>query len=61
MPFTATEKLKEVEREISLRRRFYDRWISEGKMSKEMAARQIGVMEEIAADYRSAAEKERLL
>ena len=61
MPFTAQQKLEAVERELSFRKRVYERFVSEGKMPKGKADWEIGIMKEIAADYRSAAEKERLL
>ena len=59
--FTAAEKLGAVERELRYRRRVYARRIDEGQMTKELADRQIAVMEAIAADYLELANKERLL
>lgn len=61
MPFTATDKLEAVNRELGFRRRVYPRFIEEGKMSKGHADRQIAIFEEIAADYGKLAEGERLL
>ena len=59
--FTAADKLACVERELKMRRRVYDRWISEGKMSAGKAAHEIAAMEAIAADYLKEVEKERLV
>jgi hypothetical protein len=58
---TATEKLKAVERELSYRKYVYPRRIDAGLMTSALAAEQIATFEEIAADYRELAEKERLL
>lgn len=55
MTFSATEKLAAVEREIGYRLRVYARRVAEGKMSKELADRQVAIFEEIAADYREKA------
>ena len=59
--FTAEEKLEAVERELGYRRRVYGRRVSEGKMTQQLADRQIGIFESIAADYVKAARGERLL
>jgi hypothetical protein len=59
--FTAAEKLACVNREITMRRRVYPRWVESGKMSQAKADTEIGIMVAIAADYERAAEGERLL
>lgn len=51
-PITALEKLTELEREVAVRRKVYDRFIKEGKMTVPEAARRIGIMQAIAEDYR---------
>lgn len=61
MPYTAEEKHAAVERELRYRRRVYPRRIADHQMSQELADRQIAIFEEIEADYRAQAEKERLL
>ena len=53
MPFTDTEKCEAAEREAKMRRRVYPRWIRDKKMSQAEGDRQIALMDEIAADYRS--------
>lgn len=59
--FTAAEKLAAVERELTYRRRVYARRVADEKMTQALADRQIALFEAIAADYRAAAEKERLI
>jgi len=51
-PITALDKLKEIEREVRLRRGVYDRMVKEGRMTVPEAARKIGIMVAIAEDYR---------
>lgn len=60
-PFSAQEKLDAVEREVRYRRTVYARRIEAGKMTKELAAKQIAIFNEIADDYRKLAAAERLL
>lgn len=48
---TAGQKRMVVEREVSMRRRVYPRWVAEGRMTQADADFQIRVMEAIAADY----------
>ena len=59
--YTASDKLKAVEREIGFRHRVYDRKVDEGRMKPADRDEGIAIMEAIAADYRALAEKERLL
>jgi hypothetical protein len=59
--FTAADKLKAVEREVSCRHRVYARRVSERKMTAAAAQHEIGVMMAIADDYRAIEEKERLI
>jgi hypothetical protein len=58
---TAEDKLREVERELKLRRRLYPHWIEIGKIDASDAKRRIEVMQAIAADYEKQAQSERLL
>lgn len=64
-PITDKEKLEEVRREISLRRRFYPGWVVKQKLRQTEADRQIALMEAIERDYAAKVdaekEKERLL
>lgn len=56
--FTATEKAKEAEREVAMRKAVYGKG---GRTLSTAQERQIAIMEAIASDYRRHAEKERLL
>lgn len=58
---TATDKLREINRELGQRRHVYPRRIAAGKMTQQAADRQIAIMEAIRADYEPQASKERLL
>jgi hypothetical protein len=49
--FSREEKLKEIAREIALRRRVYPNRIMTHRLSKETADRQIAIMMAIAKDY----------
>lgn len=43
-PYTLTEQIAEVKREIALRHRLYPRWIAEARMAQPTAERQIACM-----------------
>lgn len=49
--YSRDQKLREVEREVQMRKRLYPRWVREGRMTAEQADRAIGIMEAVAADY----------
>ena len=59
--FTAEQKRKAVERELTYRRRVYPRWVSDGKMTQQLADQQIAIFEAIRMDYTAAEEGERLI
>jgi hypothetical protein len=61
MVITAEDKLREIERELKLRRRLYPHWIEIGKIEAGDAKRRIDILVEIAADYEKQAQGERLL
>jgi hypothetical protein len=46
-PFTIAEMIREVEREISLRRRVYPRWVAQGRLTQAAADKQIAIMEAV--------------
>lgn len=58
---TETDKLLCVERELMYRRRVYARLMQNGKMTPNVARREINLMEAIVQDYRVRSEAERLL
>lgn len=41
------EMIREVKREIALRRSLYPKWVSQGRMKREMADWQISVFEDV--------------
>jgi hypothetical protein len=55
---TTGDKLREIDREIGMRRHHYPKLIEQGKMSVNEARLRIVVMEAIAADYRITLESE---
>lgn len=48
---TDSDKLYEIKREIRMRHSVYPKLIKGGKLSEQDAARQIAILEAIAADY----------
>ena len=59
--YSALEKHREALREVLMRRRVYQRWVDEGRMSTATAEDKIAIMQEIADEYEQAAKKGRLL
>ncbi len=57
--FSKEEKLKEVAREIALRRNVYAKRVRVGQMSQLDADRQIAIMIDIAKDYGGTGESRR--
>jgi hypothetical protein len=58
---TETDKLHCAERELLYRRRVYARLMQNGKMTPNVARREISLMEAIVEDYRVRSESERLV
>jgi len=58
MTFTAEQLAACAEREVKQRRRVYARWVADGRMSEDFANEQIGMMEQIAREYRAKADTE---
>jgi cell fate (sporulation/competence/biofilm development) regulator YlbF (YheA/YmcA/DUF963 family) len=50
--YTDADKLKEIEREIAMRRKIYPSWIAQNRLSYAAAERQLKILEAIAEDYR---------
>lgn len=48
MSASLDEQLKCVEREISMRKRVYPRWVADGRMSSQKAEYEIATMNEVA-------------
>jgi hypothetical protein len=61
MTHTTHDKLEAVKRELSYRRRVYEKRVAENRMTKAHADYQISVFEAIEADYEKLEKGERLL
>ncbi len=61
MTITTQDKLECAERELTYRRRVYDRLVAKQKMTRGFADRQISLMAAIVEDYRAQVHGERLL
>lgn len=59
--YSDAEKLAEVRRELAMRRRVYPERVAAGRMPERTAARNIAIMEQIAADYEAKIASTRLL
>jgi hypothetical protein len=55
------DQLACAERELKLRHRVYPRWVEQGRMSRQLADRELLAMQAIVATLKELAEKERLL
>ena len=51
MSYSLEDKLKCIRRELAMRKNVYPKWIKTGRMSPAQAHLELGVMEEIHADY----------
>ena len=49
--YTAKDKLREVRRELALRKRLYQRWVANGQMKADDARNRYAIMEAIERDY----------
>jgi hypothetical protein len=55
--YTDEEKLAEIDREMALRQKVYRWQIRNGKLTKDQAARQIGLLVAIRMDYAAKVEE----
>lgn len=60
MTFTAREKYEDALREVKLRERVYQRMVNVGDLSKELAAKRVAIMSEIAFEYKELMKQEDL-
>jgi len=51
--YTDAEKLKEIEREITIRRKIYPSWVAQNRLSYAAAEKQLAILQAIAEDYRT--------
>lgn len=52
------EKIKEIERELKMRKKVFPRWVLQGRIKQEAADKRIKIMEEIVKDYQEKAKEE---
>lgn len=55
---TTQEKIKEIQRELNMRKRVFPTWVLQGRIKEEVANKRIRIMEEILADYQEKAKQE---
>jgi hypothetical protein len=60
MMVSLSDQLQSVRREIALRKRVYPRWIASGKMTPELATREIAAMEAVERTIAELAKGEEL-
>jgi hypothetical protein len=58
---TIEDQIKAVEREISMRRRVYPKWIISGRMSQEKAVKEVKAMEAVLETLKEVQKQSRLL
>jgi hypothetical protein len=58
---SAAEKLACAQRELSMRRKVYPRWVLNGKMPRSKMDHEIRIMAEIVVDYERQVQEEHLL
>lgn len=61
MLFTLADQIEAVDREIRYRKRVYDRRVDSGKMTRQLADRQIALMEAVRSTLAQVDAKERLI
>lgn len=55
---TTQEKIKEIERELKMRKKVFPTWVLQGRIKQEIANKRIEIMEEILKDYQEKAKEE---
>ena len=62
MTYTDADKLKEIEREITMRKKIYPSWIAQNRLSYATAEKQLAIMQAIArTDKQSERERSQAL
>jgi hypothetical protein len=56
IPWTASDKLRSIDRELKKRARAFPRFVAEGRMTQDEANREIAIFEAIRRDYAAAVE-----
>lgn len=55
---TTKEKIKEIERELKMRKKVFPTWVLQGRVKQDVADKRIEIMEEILKDYQEKAKEE---
>lgn len=55
---TTQEKIKEIERELKMRKKVFPTWVLQGRVKQDVADKRIEIMEEILKDYQEKAKEE---
>lgn len=55
---TTQEKIKEIQRELNMRKKVFPTWVLQGRIKEDIANKRIKIMEEILADYQDKAKQE---
>lgn len=58
MIITTNDKIKEIERELKMRKDVFPRLVVQGKISQSIVDKRIKIMEEILKDYKEKAKQE---
>ena len=58
MEITTNDKIKEIERELKMRKDVFPRLVLQGKISQSIVDKRIKIMEEILKDYKEKAKQE---
>lgn len=61
MIVSLSDQLQSVRREVAMRKRVYPRWIASGKMTPELAAREIAAMQAVEHTIAELAKGEELV
>lgn len=56
--FSTEDIIKEVQREINMRKRVFPTWVLQGRVKQDVADKRIEIMEEILKDYQEKAKEE---
>lgn len=56
--FSTEEIIKEVQREINMRKRVFPTWVLQGRITQQQSDKRIGIFEKILEDYKQKLETE---
>lgn len=56
--FSTEDIIKEVQREINMRKRVFPTWVLQGRITQQQSDKRIGIFEQILEDYKQKLEDE---